>query len=272
MTSAAQQVADQCGWGPCTLVRVSSAGAFVAGAAFLRVVHEYNDPAGTMQVARVLADALGCARPLLAGPVEVRVGDEVLWVEAYERLAITSDAKPSHFEHGVCLAQLHQVDAHGEQVRRSHRLAASRARLVGAPAEVRDELEPLFARAEAALDASSGPLVVCHGDQSRENIVDVGGRWVWTDLEYAGLAPASLDVAMAVADAVRFAGRDGAREVVAGYCAGGGEVDMADVVVLAGIRELCGVADYASRTAGWTFKLRYETMGELFRDTRWGVA
>jgi Ser/Thr protein kinase RdoA (MazF antagonist) len=115
-------------------------------------------------------------------------------------------------------------------------------------------------------------MVLCHGDPTRANLVNTNGSWVWVDLEYTGMAPASLDVGMCVVSLIRFCGREAAREMVAGYQQAGGTFDPADAILLGGLRDLCGAADFAAATTAngrQTFALRFGSFSELFRQTRW---
>lgn len=274
---AAEQVAAQHAWGACRLVGTSSATTFAAGPAFLRVVEQFNDPTGTLSVAAFAAESLGGPHPLTLEPFHVIIDGHERWVETYELVTFDRDRLlPSLRELGHHLALLHAVDVSGSGLRQQRRLAVARSRLAFAPKKVRTVLDPLFDVAESALEGSAGPMVLCHGDTNGSNLVPVLGRgWVWVDFEYAGLAPASFDVGVAIADTLRFFGRGGAREFVNGYRAAGGDFDASDAVVLAGVRELVGVADFASKTidAGVAkFVHRMASRNELFRQTTWSVA
>lgn len=62
LTKDAATVSAANNWGPCELVRVSSAGAFTAGSVFMRVVQRRNDPCGTLHVALLTHKTLRLSR------------------------------------------------------------------------------------------------------------------------------------------------------------------------------------------------------------------
>jgi hypothetical protein len=57
LTKAAATLSAANNWGPCELVRVSS-----AGSVFMRVVQRHNDPYGTLNVALLTHKALSLSR------------------------------------------------------------------------------------------------------------------------------------------------------------------------------------------------------------------
>lgn len=95
------------------------------------------------------------------------IDDVELFFECYERLSVSSNEPLSHFKHGECSARLRAAVVSDTPIRASSRLSVSSKREALAALEIREALGPLFDIAQEVLRNSSGPLVLCHGDQSR---------------------------------------------------------------------------------------------------------
>lgn len=151
------------------------------------------------------------------------------------------------------------------------RINASRLRLARASSEIQDLLAPLLDELEEQIGQITSPLVLCHGDPNRDNLVHTDQGPVWVDFEYAGLAPAAHDVSYCITTICRFLGHQQAREFLQGYQEVRA-IDAFDIVLLDRVRELYGVVDYCYQTDAAhqeEFMRRLASFQEPFRRTPW---
>jgi aminoglycoside phosphotransferase (APT) family kinase protein len=275
-TRAAIRATTQLGLGHPTFHASSAAVTFTTPQAFLRVVPDGQDSPGTIAVAHYVTTHLDGAKPL-SDALPITVDSTRVWVETYQRLTPTTAELGTWQIVGERLAALHALEP-DPTLRPARRLTASRARLAQASQSLSDELLPHFDQATQTLISTPGPQVLCHADAHRGNLLYLSTGPVWVDFEYAGLAPAAYDLAFTLGDIVRYAPgnpNSNSADFIAGYCHAGGQPDLAAVLALSRIRDICGVADCIPLAAldplTWNpqLELCHATYQEPFRHTQW---
>lgn len=246
--------------------------AFLTPNFFLRLVASDQDPQGNLDIAEFVSKKIGGAKPAQPFPLEIEFKEFVFHIEIYERIFPTSQDKPPYFEVGMMLAKLHSIPVESVSLRPMRRLDAARYRLSLAPKHLQKKLAKYLDEAEEALQNCTSPKVLCHADPHDSNLMQTSEGLVWIDFEYAGIAPASADLGFIVAHLIRLENKEKAQQLISGYINGGGEVDVVNVLLMAGLKEVSGLIDFSYQNDAWThkqFEHRLHSFEELFRSSKW---
>ena len=273
---AASEAASAFNLGACAHMSSSSAHCFSTRDAFIRVSPIDRDPSETLEVASFLAlNGLG---PAVISEAPFLVGGAA--VELYEFIPDTHKQEMSTKELAEAMARLHGIDVENADLPFERRVSAARRALDSSPAhaelvqELREELDAL----EALVATSTADLVLCHSDLHAGNILKSHGDLKLVDLEFAGLATPTFDVAITFRSLQRHSSRADARDFLNHYMSiSQARVDMSEVFLLGRARDIFGVCAMLpyleeSTPRGESARLRASTWKEAIKCTPWPLS